>query len=236
MQSLHSYSCACLSSCSDIFDFLELKKNHGNESDRARDLFYGMWIPDLFMKRVEANGTWSLFCPNEVSGLFCRLFQTMQWYTDFLTQAKGLADVWGDEFEALYEQYEQEKKFRRTVPAQELWFAILSSQVETGTPYMLFKVLKRTSESESESDREGWSSYALLFNRMLAIASPTSRTWAPSSLPTCVPRLCSSPLRTRWPFATWLPLTSLPSWTRRTRALTSTSCFRFIRSSTFGIF
>eukprot|EP01036_Dinobryon_divergens_P030589 gene30589-39858_t len=102
----------------DIFDFLELKKNHGNESDRARDLFYGMWIPDLFMKRVEANGTWSLFCPNE---------------------AKGLAEVWGDEFEALYEQYEREKKFRRTVPAQELWFAILSSQVETGTPYMLFK-------------------------------------------------------------------------------------------------
>ena len=79
------YSCACLSSCSDIFDFLELKKNHGNESDRARDLFYGMWIPDLFMKRVEANGTWSLFCPNEVSGLFCRLFQTMQWYTYLLT-------------------------------------------------------------------------------------------------------------------------------------------------------
>lgn len=102
----------------DIVDFLDLKKNHGNEMERARDLFYAMWIPDLFMKRVEANGTWSLFCPNE---------------------AKGLADVWGDEFEALYARYETEGLARRTMPAQELWFAILSSQVETGTPYMVYK-------------------------------------------------------------------------------------------------
>eukprot|EP00597_Dinobryon_sp_UTEXLB2267_P007494 CAMPEP_0170086920 /NCGR_PEP_ID=MMETSP0019_2-20121128/21493_1 /TAXON_ID=98059 /ORGANISM="Dinobryon sp., Strain UTEXLB2267" /LENGTH=634 /DNA_ID=CAMNT_0010304243 /DNA_START=512 /DNA_END=2416 /DNA_ORIENTATION=- len=102
----------------DIVDFLDLKKNHGNESDRARDLFYGLWIPDLFMKRVEENGSWSLFCPNE---------------------AKGLPDVWGEEFESLYEQYEREGKARRTMPAQELWFAILSSQVETGTPYMVYK-------------------------------------------------------------------------------------------------
>jgi ribonucleoside-diphosphate reductase subunit M1 len=103
---------------SDIFEFLELKKNHGNEMERARDLFYAMWIPDLFMKRVEENGMWSLFCPNE---------------------APGLHDVWGDEFDALYTKYESEKRARRSVPAQELWLAILSSQVETGTPYILYK-------------------------------------------------------------------------------------------------
>ena len=102
----------------DIFEFLDLKKNHGNELERARDLFYAMWVPDLFMKRVEQNGTWSLFCPNE---------------------AQGLPDVWGEEFEALYEKYEKEGKARKTIPAQDLWFAILASQVETGTPYMLFK-------------------------------------------------------------------------------------------------
>lgn len=102
----------------DIIEFLDLKKNHGNESDRARDLFYALWVPDLFMKRVEENGTWSLFCPNE---------------------AKGLHDVWGKEFEELYTKYEGQNLARRTMPAQELWFAILSSQVETGTPYMLYK-------------------------------------------------------------------------------------------------
>lgn len=102
----------------DIMNFLELKKNHGNEMDRARDLFYGMWIPDLFMKRVEENGMWSLFCPNE---------------------APGLSDVYGSEFEILYEKYESEGKARKTIPAQDVWFQILTSQVETGTPYMLFK-------------------------------------------------------------------------------------------------
>lgn len=102
----------------DIFEFLDLKKNHGNEMERARDLFYAMWIPDLFMRRVESNGTWSLFCPNE---------------------CPGLHEVWGEEFDALYERYESEGNARRTVPAQELWFAMLASQVETGTPYMLYK-------------------------------------------------------------------------------------------------
>eukprot|EP01038_Epipyxis_sp_PR26KG_P015246 gene15246-20550_t len=102
----------------DISDFLDLKKNTGNESDRARDLFYALWIPDLFMKRVEQNGSWSLFCPNE---------------------APGLQDVWGDEFEVLYERYERENRQRKTISAQDLWFQILTSQVETGTPYMLFK-------------------------------------------------------------------------------------------------
>ncbi|GIV37347.1 MAG: ribonucleoside-diphosphate reductase [Cyclobacteriaceae bacterium] len=102
----------------DIFDFLQLKKNHGKEELRARDLFYALWIPDLFMKRVENNEMWSLFCPNE---------------------APGLADVWGEEFERLYEKYESEGKFRRQVKAQDLWFEILESQIETGTPYMLYK-------------------------------------------------------------------------------------------------
>src|SRR5580765_559706 len=102
----------------DIFDFLDLKKNHGKEEMRARDLFYAMWLSDLFMKRVENNEMWSLFCPNE---------------------APGLADCYGDEFERLYEKYEKEGKFRRQVKAQDLWFEILEAQIETGTPYMLYK-------------------------------------------------------------------------------------------------
>ncbi|GAB3824691.1 ribonucleoside-diphosphate reductase subunit alpha [Pontibacter rugosus] len=103
---------------SDIFDFLDLKKNHGKEENRARDLFYALWTPDLFMKRVEENGDWSLFCPHE---------------------APGLADCWGKDFERLYEKYEREGRARKTIKAQELWFAVLESQVETGTPYMLYK-------------------------------------------------------------------------------------------------
>ncbi len=102
----------------DIFEFLDLKKNHGKEEMRARDLFYAMWIPDLFMERVKADGEWSLFCPNEASGLF---------------------DCYGGEFEALYHRYEQEGRARKVVKAQELWFAILESQIETGTPYILYK-------------------------------------------------------------------------------------------------
>lgn len=102
----------------DVFEFLDLRKNHGKEEMRARDLFYAMWTPDLFMKRVEENGDWSLFCPHE---------------------APGLADCWGDAFETLYTRYEQEGRARKTIKAQELWFAILESQTETGTPYMLFK-------------------------------------------------------------------------------------------------
>ena len=103
---------------SDIFDFLDLKKNHGKEELRARDLFFALWISDLFMKRVENNEMWSLFCPNE---------------------APGLAEVYGEEFERLYEKYERENKFRRQVKAQDLWFEILESQIETGTPYILYK-------------------------------------------------------------------------------------------------
>ncbi len=103
---------------SDVFEFLELKKNHGKEEHRARDLFYAMWISDLFMKRVKADADWSLFCPNECPGLY---------------------DSYGAKFEALYEKYEQEGRARRTVKAQELWFQILESQIETGTPYILYK-------------------------------------------------------------------------------------------------
>ena len=102
----------------DIFDFLDLKKNHGKEEQRARDLFYALWIPDLFMKRVEENGDWTLMCPNE---------------------CPGLSDTYGKKFEKLYKKYESEGKGRNTMKAQELWFKILESQIETGTPYMLYK-------------------------------------------------------------------------------------------------
>ena len=102
----------------DIFDFLDLKKNHGKEEMRARDLFYAMWIPDLFMKRVEENGSWTLMCPNECPNLF---------------------NVHSDEFEELYLKYESLGKGRKTIKARELWEKILESQIETGTPYMLYK-------------------------------------------------------------------------------------------------
>ncbi|MBK6572654.1 MAG: ribonucleoside-diphosphate reductase subunit alpha [Saprospiraceae bacterium] len=102
----------------DIEDFLELKKNHGKEELRARDLFYAMWIPDLFMERVKEDKEWSLFWPNEAPGLY---------------------DTYGGEFEALYHKYENEGRARKVIRAQELWFNILESQIETGTPYILFK-------------------------------------------------------------------------------------------------
>lgn len=102
----------------DVDDFLKLKNNTGAEEERARDLFYALWIPDLFMKRVEADADWTLFCPNE---------------------APGLSDVWGDAFEELYTKYEKEGRGRKTVSAQKLWFKILDSQMETGTPYLLYK-------------------------------------------------------------------------------------------------
>tara|TARA_B100001027_G_scaffold83051_1_gene56915 strand:+ start:1 stop:1848 length:1848 start_codon:yes stop_codon:yes gene_type:complete len=103
---------------SDIFEFLQLKKNHGKEELRARDLFYAMWIPDLFMKRVESNSDWSLFSPDE---------------------AKDLYETYGEEFEKLYEKFEKEGKARKTVKAQDLWFEILEAQIETGNPYILYK-------------------------------------------------------------------------------------------------
>ncbi|MAX67773.1 MAG: ribonucleoside-diphosphate reductase subunit alpha [Halobacteriovoraceae bacterium] len=102
----------------DIFDFLDLKKNHGKEELRARDLFYALWVNDLFMERVEAEKDWSLFCPHE---------------------APGLADTYGEEFRRLYTQYEKEGRAKKTVPARKLWFEILQSQIETGSPFMLYK-------------------------------------------------------------------------------------------------
>jgi ribonucleoside-diphosphate reductase alpha chain len=102
----------------DVMEFLDLKKNHGKEEQRARDLFYAMWIPDLFMQRVKDGGDWSLFCPNE---------------------CPNLHETYGGEFEALYHKYEREGKARKTIKAQDLWFKILESQTETGTPYMLYK-------------------------------------------------------------------------------------------------
>ena len=102
----------------DVFGFLDLRKNHGKEEMRARDLFYALWIPDLFMKRVEADGEWSLFCPHE---------------------APGLHECFGEKFEELYEQYEREGRARKTIKAQELWFTIIEAQIETGTPYLLYK-------------------------------------------------------------------------------------------------
>jgi ribonucleoside-diphosphate reductase alpha chain len=102
----------------DVFEFLDLRKNHGKEEMRARDLFFALWVSDLFMKRVEANENWSLFCPNE---------------------APGLSECWGEEFEELYTKYEAEGKARKIIRAQELWFKILESQIETGTPYLLYK-------------------------------------------------------------------------------------------------
>ena len=102
----------------DVEDFLMMKRNTGSEEERARDLFYALWVPDLFMERVDAGGDWTLFCPNE---------------------APGLADCVGAEFKALYERYEAEGRGRKTVKAQKLWFTILESQIETGTPYLLYK-------------------------------------------------------------------------------------------------
>ena len=102
----------------DIIEFLDLRKNHGKEEMRARDLFYALWTPDLFMQRVEANGDWSFFCPNE---------------------CPGLQDAYGQEFKELYESYEAQGLARKTVPAREVWDKVVEAQIETGTPYMLYK-------------------------------------------------------------------------------------------------
>jgi len=102
----------------DVEAFLQMRKNHGDEELKARDLFYALWVPDLFMERVKADGDWSLMCPDE-----CR----------------GLSDVWGDEFKTLYEKYESEQRVRKTVKARSLWFQILDAQMETGTPYLVYK-------------------------------------------------------------------------------------------------
>ena len=103
---------------SDLLQFLEMRKNHGDEELKARDLFYALWIPDLFMKRVQEDGSWTLMCPDE---------------------CPGLSDVYGEEFEKLYMKYEEEKRGKETLKAREVWFRVLDSQMETGTPYLLYK-------------------------------------------------------------------------------------------------
>ncbi|RLN12932.1 ribonucleoside-diphosphate reductase large subunit-like [Panicum miliaceum] len=133
----------------DIFEFLDLRKNHGKEEHRARDLFYALWVPDLFMQRVQNNGEWSLFCPNE---------------------APGLADCWGNEFENLYKKYEREGKAKKVVPAQTLWFDILKAQIETGTPYMLYK---DTCNRKSNQQNLGTIKSSNLCTEIIEYTSPT---------------------------------------------------------------
>ena len=183
----------------DIFDFLDLRKNHGKEEARARDLFYALWVPDLFMKRVEANGEWSLFCPHECPGLY---------------------DSWGAEFEALYEKYEAEGKARKTIKAQELWFAVLDSQIETGTPC----ATRLRHGCPAPSPRPAAAAPRAVAPGARAILRPlpspprlvagtsstrtrrtrsrTSRTSARSAARTCAPRSSSTRRPTRSPSAT----------------------------------
>jgi ribonucleotide reductase alpha subunit len=111
----------------DIEMFLQLRKNHGDEELKARELFYGLWVPDLFMQRVESDGSWTLFCPHECPGLHL---------------------VWGAAFEAMYHKYESEGKGRKTMPARQLWLQVLDAQMETGTPYLLFKDAANTKSNQ----------------------------------------------------------------------------------------
>jgi ribonucleoside-diphosphate reductase alpha subunit len=133
----------------DIEDFLRLKLNTGAEEDRARDLFYGLWIPDLFMERVESDGLWSLMCPAE---------------------CPGLPDVWGDKFKSLYESYEAAGKFRRQIPAKKLWQTILDSQIQTGTPYLCYK---DAANSKSNQQNLGTIRSSNLCTEIIEFTSPT---------------------------------------------------------------
>lgn len=132
----------------DIYDFLDIRKNHGKEEMRARDLFTALWIPDLFMKRVEAEGDWSLMCPNE---------------------SPGLSDCHSAEFEALYTKYESEGRFRKQIKARELWAAIIEAQIETGNPYMLFK---DAANSKSNQQNLGTIKSSNLCTEILEYTSP----------------------------------------------------------------
>jgi ribonucleoside-diphosphate reductase alpha subunit len=133
----------------DIEDFLRLKLNTGAEEERARDLFYGLWIPDLFMERVESDGLWSLMCPAE---------------------CPGLADVWGDKFRTLYESYEAAGKFRRQLPAKKLWQTILDSQIQTGAPYLCYK---DAANSKSNQRNLGTIRSSNLCTEIIEFTSPT---------------------------------------------------------------
>lgn len=149
----------------DIESFLDLKKNHGKEELRARDLFYGLWICDLFMERVEKNLPWSLFDPNEAPGLY---------------------DCWGEEFNRLYEKYEKLGKARKTFPAQELWFKIVDSQVETGTPYIMYK------------DAYAFNAPTLWLIWLVATESPINKILEPSAARIYVLKSLSTLLRMKW--------------------------------------
>ena len=133
----------------DIEDFLRLKLNTGAEEERARDLFYGLWVPDLFMERVESDGLWSLMCPAE---------------------CPGLADVWGDKFKTLYESYEAAGKFRRQLPAKKLWQTILDSQIQTGAPYLCYK---DAANSKSNQRNLGTIRSSNLCTEIIEFTSPT---------------------------------------------------------------
>ena len=149
----------------DIEDFLKLKLNTGMEEDRARDLFYALWISDLFMRRVEANEDWTVFCPDE---------------------APGLDDVWGEEFDALYHKYEAEGRGRKKINAQKLWFQILDAQIETGTPYLLYK---DPSNAKSNQQNLGTIKSSNLCTEIVEYSSPDETAvcnLASISLPSCV--------------------------------------------------
>ena len=132
----------------DIEDFLRLKLNTGNEDERARDLFYGLWICDLFMKRVEEDGVWSLMCPNE---------------------CPGLSDCWGQEFEDKYTAYERQKRFRRQIPAKKLWQMVLDAQIQTGTPYLCYK---DAANSKSNQQNLGTIKSSNLCTEIMEFTSP----------------------------------------------------------------
>ncbi len=149
----------------DVFEFLDLKKNHGDENRRARDLFYGLWIPDLFMKRVKSNGSWSMFCPHK---------------------CPGLQDTHGEEFDALYTQYEASGKAHATCSARELWLAVCDSQIETGTPYLMYKDAVNAKNNQSNLGTIRGSN---LCNEICEYTSPEEIavcTLASISLPKCM--------------------------------------------------
>jgi ribonucleoside-diphosphate reductase alpha subunit len=160
----------------DIFDYLDLRKNHGAEEMRARDLFYGLWVPDLFMKRIEANGDWSLFCPNE---------------------APGLPDCWGETFERLYESYEKQGLARKTVKARALWQAVLETQTETGQPYMLFK---DACNSKSNQQNLGTIKSSNLCTEILEYTAPDEVAVC-NLASIALPKFCVLPKKTESPAA-----------------------------------
>ena len=167
----------------DIFEFLDAKKNTGTEETRARDLFYALWIPDLFMKRVESSGNWTLFCPDE---------------------APGLQDTYGEEFEALYEKYEKEGRGRTTIKAQALWYKVIEAQIEVGVPYMLYKVL---SSFYIRSMNFNDFILAKIFNEIFrthAIENQIKKIWEQSNVLICAQRLSSTPMLMKLQSVIWL--------------------------------